>query len=75
MNERGLIETVLGSDRPDSGCDRGMEILDVYVEAEVAGRPVADLFPDVAGHLEACADCREDHAALLELVRRPLDPS
>ena len=73
MLERDLATTLLGSDARDAGCDGGMDVLDLYVEAELDGRPAAELFPDVAAHLEACPDCAQDHEGLLELARRPPD--
>ncbi len=75
MSRQNVVRTILGADEPDAGCDEGMEVLDVFVDAEVAGRPAAALFPAVAAHLAACADCREDHEALLDLVRRPVESS
>lgn len=73
MKPRDLVASLLGGDAPDAGCDGGMEVLDRYVEAELDGLDAAALFPDVAVHLESCADCSEDHEGLLELARRPPD--
>jgi hypothetical protein len=69
MNERhDLLGSVLGPVGPDSGCEGGLEVLDLFVEAELAGRPAAELFPEVAVHIEACPDCREDYEGLRELA-------
>lgn len=69
MNDRrDLLQSILGPAGPDAGCDGGLEVLDLYVEAELAGRPAAALFPDVAVHIEACPDCREDYEGLRELA-------
>lgn len=65
---RKLLETILGPGGPDSGCNDGLEVLDLYVEAELAGRPAVALFPDVAVHIQACPDCREDYEGMLALV-------
>jgi len=73
MRNRELIVSMLGTDARDAGCAAGMDVLDVYVEAELDGRLVAELFPDIAAHLAACPDCEQDHEGLLELARRPPD--
>jgi hypothetical protein len=73
MDQRVLLDRLLGSLSSDAGCDASGDRLDVYVEAEEAGKPVARLFPDIAGHLRSCPDCREDYEALVALVRQPLD--
>ncbi len=67
---RELLGRALGPTGEDAGCERSLEVLDEYVEHELAGRPTATLYPDVAGHLAACPDCGQDHDALVELVRR-----
>jgi anti-sigma factor RsiW len=46
-----------------------MEVFDLYVELEVAGQDPATRYPAVANHIAACPDCREDHEALVALVR------
>ncbi|HSL35156.1 MAG TPA: hypothetical protein VK871_15995 [Candidatus Limnocylindrales bacterium] len=70
MNDRrDLLQSILGPAGPDAGCDGGLEVLDLFVEAELAGRPADALFPDVAVHIQACPDCREDYEGLRELAR------
>jgi hypothetical protein len=70
MNQSpGMIRRILGPDGPDAGCERSLELLDQVIEADRAGRAVRDAFPDIAVHLEACPDCREDYDGLRELVR------
>jgi hypothetical protein len=64
-----LIRRLFGASAPDAGCDGGMEVFDLYVELEVAGRDPATRYPAVANHIAACPDCREDHEALVALVR------
>lgn len=70
MDERGqLLRRLLGPIGDDPGCERGEGVLDQFVDEELAGRPAAARFPDVAVHLEACSDCREDYEGLLALAR------
>ena len=71
MPDGDLVAALLGTDARDAGCDAGMDVLDRFVEAEIDGRPVAELFPGVAAHLVVCPDCAQDHEGLLELARHP----
>ena len=52
------------------GCTAGEEILDAYVELELAGEDPARVYPGTAIHLESCPGCRADHDGLLEAARR-----
>jgi hypothetical protein len=66
---REAVRELLGRHGADSGCDDSGEVLDQWIEAELAGLAAAELFPDVAVHLASCPDCREDYEGLRELVR------
>ena len=68
MEPHGLERRIVGTPGPDSGCAGGLDLLDVYVEAELASVDAARRYPAVAAHLAACPDCREDHDALLALA-------
>jgi hypothetical protein len=63
-----ILRRVLGPTGSDPGCDHTGELLDQFVEAELAGRPAREMFPDVASHQDGCPDCREDHLALRDLA-------
>lgn len=65
-----LLRRVLGTTGDDAGCERTLEVLDEYVEHQLAGRSAVARYPDVATHLAACPDCAEDRQALMDLVRR-----
>lgn len=54
----------------DAGCTAGEEILDAFVELELAGRDPAATYPGTAIHLRSCPGCRADHDGLLEAARR-----
>jgi hypothetical protein len=69
------LRRLLGPAGRDAGCERCFEALDAYVEGELAGRPVAALYPDVATHLAACPDCSQDHDALVDLLRARRPPT
>jgi anti-sigma factor RsiW len=65
---RDLIRRLVGSAGPDAGCEGCGDVLDVYVEGELAGLASAERHPEAAAHLAACPDCREDHDALVALL-------
>jgi hypothetical protein len=60
----------LRTDPRDVGCERAMEVLDVYVDVVIAyGAEAAERrFPGVAAHLRACGPCGEDFDGLLAAV-------
>lgn len=62
------LRGLLGRRGDDAGCEESLEALDLVVEAELSGRPVAETFPAVAVHLDSCPDCREDYEGLRALA-------
>jgi hypothetical protein len=66
---RRLAELLRAQDR-DAGCMARMEILDAYVELELAGDDPARVHPGTAIRLQSCPGCRADHDGLLEAARR-----
>jgi hypothetical protein len=69
---RNLDELLRASDA-DAGCAAGAEILDAYVELELAGKDPARVYPGTASHLESCPGCRVEHDGLLDAARRFAD--
>jgi hypothetical protein len=63
-----LLSRLLGPARPEVTCEDCFEHLDRYVELEAAGADADTMVPGMAGHLEGCPACREDHDSLLALV-------
>jgi predicted anti-sigma-YlaC factor YlaD len=70
MNEPRRLEALLRAEDGDAGCTAGEEILDAYVELELAGEDPARVYPGTAIHLRSCPGCRADHDGLLEAARR-----
>ena len=66
--KRNLIARLLGPDEPEVSCDRCFELLDQYVDLELAGEDADARLPGMRAHLEGCPACHEDHASLRELV-------
>lgn len=70
MNGWQALDQFLRTDPQDVGCERAMELLDIYVDAvSAAGAYAAERrFPGVAAHLRACGPCGEDFDGLLAAV-------
>jgi hypothetical protein len=70
------LDALLRSTEGDAGCTAGEEILDRYVELELAGEDPALTYLGTAVHLRSCPACRGDHDGLLEAARRfrSIDP-
>jgi hypothetical protein len=65
MNHASSLDKLLATNPADIGCDRAFELLDVYVEVELAGQNPQVRFPGTAAHLRDCGACRADHQGLL----------
>jgi hypothetical protein len=64
-----LLARLLGPAEPELDCDQCFELLDRYVELELAGAPADAEVPGMRAHLTGCPACAEEHASLRELVR------
>jgi predicted anti-sigma-YlaC factor YlaD len=73
MTDRHHLDELLRAEAGDAGCTAGDEILDAYVELELAGRDPAHVYPGTAIHLRSCSGCRADYQGLLEAARRFTD--
>jgi hypothetical protein len=63
-----LLARLLGSSAPEIGCEQCFELLDIYVEAELAGEDAERQAPGMKAHLDGCPACAEEHDSLLELL-------
>ena len=59
---------LLGPTGPEVGCDECFELLDRYVELEVAGADADAAVPGLRAHLDGCPACREEHDSLYALL-------
>jgi predicted anti-sigma-YlaC factor YlaD len=73
MTDDPRLEDLLRAEDGDAGCTAGEDILDAYVELELAGKDPALVYPGTAIHLRSCPGCRADHEGLLEAARRFAD--
>jgi hypothetical protein len=74
VNPKDTLRRLLGPSGPEVGCDECFELIDQYVELELAGRDPDAVLPGLRAHLEGCPACREEHESLYALVtseRRP----
>jgi predicted anti-sigma-YlaC factor YlaD len=69
MADLRRLDELLRAKDGDAGCTAGEEILDAYVELELAGEDPARVYPGTAIHLQSCPGCRADHDGLLEAAR------
>ena len=73
MSDRRDLDELLRSVDGDAGCTAGEDILDAYVDLELAGEDPALVLPGTAIHLTSCPGCKADHDGLLEAARRFAD--
>jgi hypothetical protein len=65
---KSSLERLLGPNEPEVTCEQCFELLDQYVELEVAGADADARLPGLRAHLAGCPACREDHESLRDLV-------
>jgi hypothetical protein len=63
-----LITRLLGPEGPEVTCEQCFELLDRYVDLEVAGEDADAQLPGMRAHLDGCPACREDHESLRDFV-------
>jgi len=70
MNDWRRLDELLRAEDGDAGCEAGAEIMEDYVERELAGEDPSATYPGTARHLHTCPGCRADHDGLVEAARR-----
>jgi hypothetical protein len=63
-----MVDDLVGPTDPELSCDGCFELLDAYVELELAGTDAAAKMPLMHAHLRGCSACRDDHDSLLALL-------
>jgi hypothetical protein len=66
--EGEALARLLGPAAFEVGCDECFELLDEFVEFELAGLDADARIPGLRAHLEGCPACREEHDRLRELA-------
>ena len=67
----GLLARVLGPVGPEVACEQCFELLDEYVDLELAGVSPDDRLPGMQAHLDGCPACHEDYESLRDFVADP----
>ena len=67
--ENNSVERLLGPNQTEVTCEQCFDLLDQYVELELAGVDPDAKLPGLRAHLAGCPACREDHDALHDLVK------
>ena len=67
-NHDEALERVLGPTGFEVTCEECFELLDRYVELELAGDDADAHLPGLRTHLEGCPACREEHDSLYALI-------
>ena len=62
------IRDLLGPPGPEVTCEECFELLDEYVDLELAGEDADGRLPGMRAHLQGCPACREDHESLRAFV-------
>jgi hypothetical protein len=65
---RDLISRLLGPTEPEVTCDECFELLDRYVDLELAGEDADARLPGMRAHFQGCPACHDDHESLREFV-------
>jgi anti-sigma factor RsiW len=63
-----LIARLLGPSDPEVSCEECFELLDEYVDLELAGEDADRRLPGMREHLQGCPACHEDHESLRDFV-------
>jgi hypothetical protein len=62
------LERLLGPTGHEISCEECFELLDQYVELEIAGLDADERIPGLRAHLAGCPACHEDHESLHALL-------
>lgn len=61
-----LVRAVADVDDPVMTCEECQEWLPSYVDAEIGGLDVGQLYPEVKRHLDLCGDCINEYLEMLD---------
>ncbi|MGZ4167783.1 MAG: anti-sigma factor family protein [Solirubrobacteraceae bacterium] len=64
-----LVSGLLGPAGPELTCEECFDLLDVYVDSELAGENADARVPAMRAHLTGCPACAEEHDSLTDLLR------
>jgi hypothetical protein len=67
-DKRQAMKELLGPAGREVSCDECFELLDQYVELELAGADADARIPGMRAHMDGCAACRGEHDGLRALA-------
>jgi hypothetical protein len=67
-SDENALERLLGPREPEVSCESCFDLLDEYVDRELAGEDAAASMPGLRAHLEGCPACLEDYESLRALA-------
>jgi hypothetical protein len=62
------LDRILGPTEREVTCEQCFDLLDQYVELELAGADPDAQLPGLRAHLAGCPACREDHESLRDFI-------
>ena len=68
-----LLRTLSLTRERELTCNEVQDLMDSYVELELAGENPQVILPEVAQHLRICPECGEEHDALLKILKMDED--
>lgn len=63
-----LVAGLLGPSGAELTCEECFDLLDVYVESELADEHADERVPGMREHLSGCPACAEEHDSLRDLL-------
>ena len=63
------LAQLIGTDAPELGCDECFDLVDVYVDTELAGEDADAAIPGMREHLAGCPACAEEYQSLRDLAK------
>lgn len=63
-----VLGGLLGPTGPQLSCEHCYELLDEYVELELAGADADAAIAGMRAHLDGCGACHQEHDSLLALL-------
>lgn len=64
-----LLRSLANINPDEIGCDDCFEVVDQFVELELAGKDADEALPLVKDHLNRCDACLEEYRALYQAVK------
>ena len=68
-NSERLLDALLGPAEAELTCEQCFDMLDTYVELELAGESADARVPGMRAHLHGCPACAEEHESLRDLLQ------